>query len=433
MRYKVFSIVVIVAALAFVIESYVTRSSVTMRSGPGSYYEMVLRVNKDAEVTFLDEENEGWLKIRIDEFEGWVPKQALISAAEAREKQRQQNQDDPFADAFSDFDDESSEAAKPYASPAQVAAVVKGFAKKFKSKRRRDETIVDYTGEFEGRIGWRDYVRFRKSRVRDGEWKVLKTTIPLQFDELPNSMLDADMIGLGIANNIAQQGLIKNYEVQEYLNFIGLMIAESSHRYEIPVQVHITDSDNVAGFACPNGIIFVSRGALKLMRNEAEFAFFVAHELTHITMMHGLQEMEDRRVQIKAAGAFAELEDELNYDEMEDDEYVRVSNELSDFADQVYEYLVAEKLEGYERDADSLGFVYMARAGYNPAAGLSLLQRFLQNEGDYADKTEGNLNWEGLSLEERIKAARASVSVLQRLGVRDGMHSEEWREKMRTL
>ena len=419
-------------------QSFVARSAVSMRSGPGAYYDLVLRVNKDAELSSEGTEEEGWQKVKIDEFVGWVPKQVLLDKATAEQQKKQKKSNDPFADAFSDMDSEfgretKKESGSAYASPAQVAAVVKGFAKKYKTDRRKDDTVVDYTGTFDSRINARDYRRFRKSRVSDGDWKRLKERIPLQFDELPESSLDADMIGLGIANSIAQQGLVSNYDVQEYLNYIGLTIAESSHRFEIPVQIHIMDTNELVGFACPNGIIFVSRGTLKTITNEAEFAFFIAHELTHVTMEHGLQELENRKVKISADNAFSELDEQMDYANRQDDEYVKVSQDLSAFADEVFEYLMSEKLEKYEREADSLGFVYMARAGYNPSAGLALLDRFLRSAGDYAEQKQGNLNWQGLSLETRIKEANATVSRLNMMGVSDGMHSDEWRQKIQSL
>jgi predicted Zn-dependent protease len=150
-------------------------------------------------------------------------------------------------------------------------------------------------------------------------------------------------------------------------------------------------------------------------------------------MQHGIKELRDRRAKIRQSEAFAELDDILDYDERKDDEYVRVSNELGEFTDQVYEYLRKDKLEAYETEADAIGFTYMARAGYFPGEGMKLLNRFIQRAGDYAKKEKGNLDWQGLSLQKRIQNAQSSVGALQRNGVAKGVFASEWQEKVGRL
>lgn len=403
--------------------------SVNVRSGPGSYYELVARINKNTPVQKITEED-GWVQIKAESVTGWVPQQAVGANTTGNAGTPKKKIDD----AFAEFETGQKSAKPKTASAAQVAAVVKGFARKYKTDRG-DKSQVDYTGSFEKRIDWQKYKRFRKSRVSDSDWYDLKAKLTLPpVNVIPDFSLEADIIGTAIANNIAQVGLVSNFEVQEYLNFIALVVAESSHRYDIPLQVHIIKSNEVVGYCTPNGIVFVSVGALKLMQTEAEFAFFIAHELTHVVMQHGIKELRDRKAKIRQTEAFEELDNLLDYDNREDDEYVRVSNELSEFTDQVYEYLRKDKLEAYEIEADAVGFIYMARAGYNPNEGLNLLRRFLQKSGDYAQKKEkGNLEWQGLSLQKRIENAQRSVRGLQQSGVKSGSFASDWNEKINKL
>ena len=373
-----------------------------MRGGPGSYYELVLRLHNGAKVTQVEKEGT-WMKVKVDNKEGWIPEQSTYLGEESSAS-KQKEDDSPkssMEDAFSELSGEEKKEDN-YASPAQVAAAVKGFARKYKSKRS-DKTDVDFSRSFDDRINPRDYKQFRRDRFGDWNWQMAQSRFPLRTDTIPEMTPDIENMGWGIASALAQQnGLVKNYDLQRYLTYVGLIVTESSHRYEIPVQVHILDSNDITGYACPNGIIFVSKGALKVMESEAELAFFLAHELAHIVLQHGIQESKDRKTKIRADDAFSELEDDLDYDERQDDKYVQTSQELSALADQMYEYIISDKLERYEFEADFWGLVYMYRAGYNPDAAVDLLQRIVDKQGDF-ERQIGKLMWKGASVEKRIE------------------------------
>lgn len=387
---------------AFGQSTFSIQQSVDMRSGPGSYYELVLRLNKGAQVTELEKEAT-WMKVRIDDKEGWIPEQSTYLAKDT-DSQKSKESDSPSSsmdDAFSELEGgESSSEEDAYASPAQVAAAVKGFARKYTTKRS-EKTVVDLTRSFDDRINPKEYRRFRRDRMGNWTWKIAQSRFPLRTDTIPTMTPEIEKMGWGIANALAQNGLVQNRELLEYLNYVAAIVTESSHRYETPVQIHVLDSDDITGYACPNGIIFISKGALQVMESEAEVAFFIAHELAHVVLQHGVKESKDRRSKIKADDAFSELEDDLDYDERQDDKYVQTSQDLTQWADQVYEYIIHKKLERYEFQADFWGVVYAYRAGYNPDASMKLLQRILNKQGDF-EKKMGELDWQGASLETRI-------------------------------
>lgn len=408
------------------------KRSVDLRTGPGSYYELLLRLKQGAVVKKLMDE-EGWLQVVIDEYDGWMPDhpayygtnlEGEVSADSADVKSRMMSM-------FDEMSGDTNSGGAPYVSAAQVAAAVKGFARRYKT-RRGGETRVDFSRSFDNRINAREYRRFRKDRVSDYHWDVLKDRFPVSNDTIPELSPATEQMGWAIAGVIAENGLVENYELQKYLNYVALVVTESSHRYEIPVQVHILDTNDVVGYSTPNGIIFVSRGALSLMENEAEFAFFVGHELAHVVMQHGVQEIRGRRVRINSDKTFGELEKELNYDERSDDKYVQISRELTEWTDQVYEYIVSDKLESYEHQADYWGMVYAYRAGYNPGAAIDFLNRFKKNVGDFETQI-GELKWQGTDVDDRLKRCANTWMGLYTIPDQDMEHRQEFQQMKKGL
>lgn len=389
-------------------ETLTIKNSVDMRNGPGSYYELILRLNSGAEVSEIDKEQQ-WLKVKAQEKEGWIPQRATYLGEEENKTSPDQDEATPEADAA--FDElaggEKEDSEDPYASPAQVAAAVKGFATDFTSSKTgaENDALLD---DFNNHIDPKEYGEFRQFRLQHWSWQKAQERFELDPSKAPELNPMQEQIGWGIANVIAQQGLVKNQELQQYLTHIALVLAENSHRFETPVRVYILDTNEISGYAAPNGTIFVSKGALQIMESETEFAFFVAHELVHVVLNHGLKETERRRAKITADERFEELDKELGD---RDNKYEETEQNLTALANEMYEYTIKDRLEEYEFEADYWGIAYMYRAGYHPQGGLDLLQRIRNNQGDFEDQI-GHAKWEGTSLRDRIIRINDQISDL---------------------
>lgn len=388
----------LISGIAAVIINEITiKNSVDMRNGPGSYYELVLRLNPGAEVTEIDKEQQ-WVKVKAEDKEGWIPERAANLNDDKRKSKPDQDEITPDAQAaFDELGDDEDADDDPYASPAQVAAAVKGFATDFTSSQKdsQDDALLD---DFDTFHDPQKYREFRSFRLQNWTWQKAQSRYELDLNRAAGLNPVQEQIGWGIANVIAQRGVINNYELQEYLTHIALVLVENSHSYETPVRVYILDTDEISGYAAPNGAIFVSKGALQLMESETEFAFFAAHELTHIVLNHGIKETEQRRAKVTADERFEELDRELGD---RDRKYEDAEEELTQLANEMYEYTIKDRLEEYEFEADYWGIVYMYRAGYNPTGGLDLLKRIRNRQGDFEDEI-GLAKWEGTSLRDRI-------------------------------
>ena len=81
-------------------------------------------------------------------------------------------------------------------------------------------------------------------------------------------------------------GLVNDPSLQAYVSAIGKRMAAASERPNLPWEFHVADDASVNAFALPGGFIFVTRGLLTYINNEAELATVVGHEIGHVTNRH---------------------------------------------------------------------------------------------------------------------------------------------------
>jgi predicted Zn-dependent protease len=63
-------------------------------------------------------------------------------------------------------------------------------------------------------------------------------------------------------------------------------VANSSDRADIAYHVAFLNHDSINAFAAPAGYIFVTRGLLKQIKNAAELAGVLGHEIAHVSQKH---------------------------------------------------------------------------------------------------------------------------------------------------
>jgi predicted Zn-dependent protease len=88
------------------------------------------------------------------------------------------------------------------------------------------------------------------------------------------------------ARIIKKYGIIKDEKLTQYIHSIGASIAKVSPRPELPYIFGVLDTNEVNAFACPGGIILITKGSLVLMKNEAELAYILSHEISHVGIDH---------------------------------------------------------------------------------------------------------------------------------------------------
>jgi predicted Zn-dependent protease len=94
-------------------------------------------------------------------------------------------------------------------------------------------------------------------------------------------------IGQQVSDRIVEEfGVYQDASVARYVALVGSVLAQAGPRSGLDWQFVVLDTDGVNAFAAPGGFVHITRGLLGLMKNEAELAGVLAHEVIHVTEKH---------------------------------------------------------------------------------------------------------------------------------------------------
>ena len=168
----------------------------------------------------------------------------------------------------------------------------------------------------------------------------------------------------------AAYGLVDDPALQKYVSSIGLAIAKTTERPDLPWAFYVIDDPAVNAFALPGGPVFITRGILGAMNSEGELASVLGHEIGHITARHSAQQMTQQQLASLGLGVGSILSS-------------RVA-ELSGVIGQGLQLLFLKYSRDDESQADQLGFRYMMQENYDPrqmASMFKILDRETPEEG----------------------------------------------------
>jgi predicted Zn-dependent protease len=83
-----------------------------------------------------------------------------------------------------------------------------------------------------------------------------------------------------------QWGLYEDDALQEYVQQVGLRVAGASEQPRGPWRFSVVDDAVPNAFAVPGGYIYITRGLLAYLCDEAELAGVLGHEIGHVTARH---------------------------------------------------------------------------------------------------------------------------------------------------
>src|SRR5918998_4569464 len=88
-----------------------------------------------------------------------------------------------------------------------------------------------------------------------------------------NLMSEAQEISLGRESDAqikAEMGVYNDPELQQYVSALGIRLAKLSERPNLPWQFTVIDQPAINAFALPGGFIYITRGILPFLADEAE-------------------------------------------------------------------------------------------------------------------------------------------------------------------
>ncbi|RYG60869.1 MAG: hypothetical protein EON60_05615 [Alphaproteobacteria bacterium] len=162
------------------------------------------------------------------------------------------------------------------------------------------------------------------------------------------------------------------------------------------VQCNLSDDGSFNAFATP-GYLFVHRGLLPFLSSEDELAAVLGHEAGHLTARHVARSLtQARAAQLILMGGAVALgaggADPLT---------MQTAGNMGNTAGQLG---MARFSRSHETEADAIARRYLQKAGYNPAAGVSMARNML-NYGNYAALQTAAFGAEDDSLLDGVKSS----------------------------
>jgi predicted Zn-dependent protease len=159
-------------------------------------------------------------------------------------------------------------------------------------------------------------------------------------------------MGQQASKEVAQSiGLYNDANVQSYVAGLGKRIAAKSERPNLPWEFHVVDDGSVNAFALPGGFIYVTRGLMTSINDEAELATVVGHEIGHVTNRHSVQQISKAQLAQLGLGIGSILSSDIA--------------RFGQLASAGLSILFLKYSRNAENQADQAGFRYALNQGYD--------------------------------------------------------------------
>lgn len=104
------------------------------------------------------------------------------------------------------------------------------------------------------------------------------------------SLEDEVRLGRRIAGNLLGAApLVKDDKLQQYVNRVGRWVALQSDRPDLKWTFGVIQTNDINAFAAPGGYVFITRGLYAKLKDEAELAGVLGHEIGHVQEKHHLK------------------------------------------------------------------------------------------------------------------------------------------------
>ncbi|MCX6552017.1 MAG: M48 family metalloprotease [Acidobacteria bacterium] len=165
----------------------------------------------------------------------------------------------------------------------------------------------------------------------------------------------------------AEMGVYDDAALQQYVEDVGMRLAQSSQRPNLPWHFAVVDVPDVNAFALPGGYVYITRGLLAYLGTEAEMAGVLGHEIGHVTARHAAQGYTRQITMLGSAALLSVL-------------YPKAAPYAMAGAVGL-SVLFLKYDRNQELQADRLGTEYSANVGWSPEGMEGVLQAISRLEG----------------------------------------------------
>lgn len=167
----------------------------------------------------------------------------------------------------------------------------------------------------------------------------------------------------------ADYGITQDRKTNTYVGRVGKELLPYVHRPDMPYNFQCVNATYINAYAFPGGSIAVTRGILLKLKNEAELAALLGHELGHVNARHAAEQMSKSQLSslLVAGLSVAAATQSQGLGEL--------TQQLGALSQGL---LLSKYSRANEREADELGNLYMVRGGY-PSRGFVGLMEMLNS------------------------------------------------------
>lgn len=199
----------------------------------------------------------------------------------------------------------------------------------------------------------------------------------------------------------AQLPIVRDPELNRYINVLGDSIARLTSRRDLQWQFFIVDAKEVNAFAVPGGFVYVNRGLIERADQMDELAGVLGHEIGHVVKRHSIKQME------KAQGANVGVTLACILTSICNSQIAGAAINIAGGA------VFARFSRQDEAEADIEGFNNVVRAGISPAGIVTMFQKLIAERRSRPGAVESWFITHPLE-EDRIQAVQARINQMPR-------------------
>ncbi len=163
---------------------------------------------------------------------------------------------------------------------------------------------------------------------------------------------------------VAQYGVYDDPALASYVNQLGQKIAAVSDDPGLTWTFRVLDSPVINAFSVPGGYVYVTRGLMAELQNEAQLAMVLGHECGHVTARHVAQQLTTAQLANLGLGIGTAI-----FPQIQPFEGALQSG---------LQLLFLKFSRDDERQADELGVKYALKAGYEASEGAKFFHSLVR-------------------------------------------------------